>query len=320
MISAYQIEGYGQAPGFRRVPHSAPGDGELGVRIAACALNFADLLMIEGRYQERPEPPVTLGMELAGCVEAVGSGVSGFSPGDRVAVYSGQGGLAEAGVFDATRCTRVPEGLDLDAAAALQIAHGTAHLALLRRARLRQGETLAVLGAAGGVGLAAVEIGKLLGATVIASARGRDRLQAAAKAGADHLIDSEIGDLRQALLDLGGADVVFDPVGGAQFEAAFRACRPEGRILCIGFASGEVPQIRANHLLVKNLDVIGLNWGGYLRFDPGALRDSVAQVLEWAAAGRIMPTIRHRLPLAHAAEALDLLRSRRAVGKIVVTP
>ena len=319
-MRAFQIDEFGGTPELRDCALGDPGRGQVRVGIAACALNFADLLMIEGKYQERPDPPVTLGMELAGRIEAVGDDVAGFNPGDRVAVYSGHGGLAEAGVFAADRCTRLPDGMEFETAAALQIAHGTGHIALVRRARLRAGETLLVLGAAGGVGLAAIEIGKLLGARVIACARGADRLEVARQAGADHLIDSATQDLRLTVKALGGADVVYDPVGGDAFTAAFRALKPEGRLLSIGFASGTLPQIAPNHLLVKNIDVIGLNFGGYLAFNPSALRDSIAQVFDWAAAGQLAPHISHRLPLDRAAEGLQLLRDRAATGKIVITP
>lgn len=319
-MRAFVIEDFGAVPILRDIAVPEPGTGEVRVNIAACALNFADLLMIEGRYQERPTPPVTLGMELAGTVDSVGADVQGLVPGDRVAVYAGHGGLAEAGVFEAARCTRIPDGMAFDTAAALQIAHGTGYLGLVRRGRLQAGETLLVLGAAGGVGLAAVEIGKLVGARVIASARGAARLEIARRAGADHLIDSETEDLRLAVKALGGADVVFDPVGGAAFTDAFRALRPEGRLLCIGFASGEVPQIAANQLLVKNIDMIGLNLGGYLRFNPGALRDSIGQVLDWASAGKLAPHGSHRFELQDAAKALEVLRQRRSTGKIIVTP
>ncbi len=319
-MKAFLIDGYGAEPALREVPVPAPGPGEVQVRIAASAVNFADLLMIEGRYQDRPDPPVTLGMELAGTVTALGAGVTAPAPGTRVAVYSGRGGMAEYGVFPAARAVALPDAMPFDDAAALLIAHGTSHLALTRRARLEPGETLLVLGAAGGVGLTAVEIGKLIGARVIACARGADRLAVAQAAGADHLIDSATADIRDAVRALGGADVVYDPVGGAQFTAAFRATNPEGRILTIGFASGEVPPIPANHLLVKNLDVIGLNWGGYLRFAPEAMAASIAALFRWYEAGRLKPHISHVLPLGRAAEALDLLRRREATGKVIIRP
>ncbi len=317
-MRAFLIDQYGQPPRFADIPCPAPGPGEISVRIGACGLNFADLLMIEGRYQDRPDPPVTLGMELAGTVAALGDGVQGFAPGDRVAVYSGQGGLAEAGSFPAERCVKLPDGLPLVEAAGFLIAYGTSHLALTRRARLQAGETLLVLGAGGGVGLTAVEIGKRLGARVIACAGGAEKLAAAEKAGADHLIDSETQDIRETVIGLGRADVVYDPVGGDQYRAAFRALTPEARVLAIGFASGDIPQIPANHLMVKNVDVIGVNWGAYLRFNPPALTDSLSELLDWYAKGDLHPHVGHVLPFDQAEAGLELLRSRSATGKVVI--
>ncbi|MCE8442170.1 NADPH:quinone oxidoreductase family protein, partial [Rhodovulum sulfidophilum] len=238
--------------------------------------------------------------------------------GTRVAVFAGAVGLAEAGCFPAARCLPLPDGMSFVEAAGFQIAYGTSHVALSHKARLAPGETLLVTGAAGGVGLTAVEIGKAMGATVIACARGADRLEVARAAGADHLVDSDQGDLRAAILALGGADVVYDPVGGPLFAAAMRACNPDGRLLTIGFASGEVPQIKANHLLVKNLSVIGLYWGGYLSFRPEILTDSLAKLFRWHAEGRLHPHVSHVLPLERAAEGLELLRQRKATGKVVI--
>jgi len=318
-MRAFQLVTQGLPPALADLPRPEPGPGQVRIAVGACGLNFADLLMIEGRYQERPPLPMTLGMELAGTVDALGPGVTGPAPGTRVAAFSGQGGLAEYAVVPAARCLPLPDTMDLAAAAAFQIAYGTSHLALTRRAALVAGETLLVLGAAGGVGLAAVEIGKRLGARVIASARGADRLEVARAAGADHLIDSEAPDLRGALKALGGVDVVCDTVGGPAFIEALRATRPEGRLLTIGFAGGEVPQIPANLLLVKNLTVIGLYWGGYLSFAPDALTGSLATLLDWHAKGWLAPHISHRLPLSRAAEGLDLLRTRKATGKVVIT-
>ncbi len=317
-MRAFRIESYGSPPGFVEVAEPAPGPGEVKVRIAACGLNFADLLTIEGRYQERPEPPVTLGKELAGVIEAVGDGVAQEALGTRVAVYAGQGGLAEAGCFSADRCVALPESMPLPVAAGFLIAYGTSHLALIRRAALQPGETLLVLGAGGGVGLTAVEIGKAMGARVIAGARGAEHLAAARAAGADHLIDTGTEDLREAVLRIGRADVVYDPVGGALFKAALRCVAPEARMLAIGFASGEVPQVPANILMVKNVSVIGLNWGSYLSFAPEALTGSMAELMAWYAEGRLAPTIGHRLPFAHAAEGLELIRERKALGKVVI--
>jgi NADPH2:quinone reductase len=318
-MRAFQIAARGAAPALCDLPDPSPGPGAVAVRIRACGLNFADLLMIAGTYQDTPAAPFTLGMELAGVVTALGPGTDGPAPGSRVAVFAGQGGLAERGTFPADRCLPIPDTMTMVEAAALQVAYGTSHLALTHRARLRPGETLLVLGAAGGVGLTAVEIGAQLGARVIACARGPERLEVARGAGAHHLIDSDSPDLRGQLRALGGVDVVYDAVGGPAFLEALRATRPEGRLLAIGFASGEVPQVPANLLLVKNLSVIGLYWGGYLAFAPQVLRDSLAEVMAWHAAGRIRPHVSHMLPLDAAPDALALLRDRRSTGKVVVT-
>ncbi len=320
-MRALRLFRFGEPPALTDYDAASPGPGEVAVRIRAAALNFADLLMVAGQYQDIPPLPITLGLELAGVVEAVGEGVTGLDLGDRVAVYSGQGGLAESGVFPAERAVKIPDAMPFEDAAAFQIAYGTSHLALTERARLAEGETLLVLGASGWVGLTAVELGARMGARVIAVARGAERLAVAERAGAHHLIDSAAtADLAQALKDLGGVDVVYDAVGGDAFRAALKATRPGGRLLVIGFASGAVPEIRANHLLVKNVDVIGFYWGGYLAFAPEKLRASLETLFDWYAAGGLRPQISHVLPLERAADGLELLRGRRATGKVVITP
>ena len=318
-MKAFRVVQSGQPPTLCDIDRPEPGPGRIRVRIAACGLNFADLLMIKGQYQDTPEVPFTLGMEVSGTVDALGPGVAGPAVGTRVAVFSGQGGLAEYGVFDAGRAVAIPDTMPFTDAAGFIVAYGTSHLALTHRAALQPGERLLVLGAAGGVGLTAVELGAVMGAEVIAVARGAAKLDVARAAGATHLIDSETGDLRASLKALGGADVVYDAVGGPAFDAALRATRPEGRILTIGFASGIVPQIPANLLLVKNISVMGVYWGGYLRFAPDVLTASLAEVMALYAAGRIHPHISATFPLPRAAEALELLRSRASTGKVVVT-
>ena len=318
-MKAFRITETGAPPALLQIDAPAPGPGQVAIAIGACGLNFADLLMAQGTYQETPAAPFTLGLELAGTVTACGPGVTAPAPGTRVAVFAGQGGLAEAGVFDAALCTPIPDAMSFEHAAAFQVAYGTSHLALEHKARLQPGETLVVTGAAGGVGLTAVEIGKLMGATVIAIARGADKLEVARAAGADHLIDADSDDIRGQLKALGGVDVVYDAVGGALFEACFRACKPEARILVIGFAGGGVPQIKANHLLVKNISVIGHYWGGYLKFAPRVLTGSLATLLGWYEQGRLKPHVSHSLPLDRAAEALELIRQRKSTGKVVVT-
>ncbi|ABN75655.1 NADPH:quinone oxidoreductase family protein [Cereibacter sphaeroides] len=319
-MRAFRLRETGLAPDLTEEPLPEPGPGEIRLRIAACALNFADLLMIQGRYQERPPLPLTLGMEVAGIVDALGEGVSGPATGTRVAAFGSCGGLAEFGCWPAGRCLPLPDSVSFRDAAAFQIAYGTGHLALDHRARLQPGERLLVTGAAGGVGLAAVEIGRRMGAHVIATARGEERLAVARAAGAHEAIDSETEDLKGVLKALGGIDVTYDTVGGAGFDAALRASRPEGRLLAIGFAGGDVPQVPANLLLVKNLSVIGLYWGGYMTFAPQVLIRSLETLLGWLADGSLRPHVSHELPLERAAEGLELLRTRQATGKVVITP
>jgi NADPH:quinone reductase len=318
-MKAARVETFGDPPVLAEIESTSPGPGQVLVRIAACGLNFADLLMIDGKYQDTPEPPFTLGMEIAGVVEGHGEGVALPAIGARVAVFAGSGGLAEYGVFDAARCVPIPDAMNFEEAAGFLVAYGTSHLALTRRARLREGERLLVLGASGGVGLTAVELGAAMGAEVIAVARGADKLAAAKAAGAQHLLDARTADLRAEVKALGGADVVYDAVGGEMFADAMRATNPEGRILVIGFASGTLPQIAPNHLLVKNIDVIGFYWGGYMRFGAGQLADSLKALMEMYEAGRIRPHIGATRPLDRFAEALDLLRDRTVAGKVVVT-
>ncbi len=319
-MKALVVESFNSPPTQRDVIAPVPGPGQLGIAIKACALNFADLLMLGGTYQDTPALPFVPGMEIAGIVTSVGAQSLGFAPGDRVAAFCGNGGLAESAVVDAARCVHLPAAMGFDQAAAFQVAYGTSHLALTRRAQLQKGETLLVLGAAGGVGLTAVEIGKHLGATVIAVARGAQKLEVAAQAGADHLIDAEAPDLREQIKALGGADVVYDAVGGDLFMPALRACNPEARYLAIGFASGDIPQVPANILLVKNISVIGFYWGGYLGFAPHVLTENLAELFELWAQGHLAPHISHRFPLAEADQALSILRSRKSTGKVVVEP
>jgi NADPH2:quinone reductase len=317
-MRALRLETIDAPPILQDLPRPAPGHGEALVRIAAAGLNFADLLMLRGQYQDMPELPFTLGLELAGTIEALGPGTGGPAVGTRVAVFAGHGALADYGVFPAANCLPIPDAMPFTDAAGFQIAYGTSHLALERRAGLRPGETLLVLGAGGGVGLTAVEIGHLMGARVIAVARGQAKIEAARKAGADIVFDSAGTDLRAAVRAEGGADVVFDAVGGDQFREALRATNPEGRILLIGFASGSLPEIPANHLLVKNVSVIGHYWGGFRKFRPEVLANSLATLLEWYEEGRLRPHVSHVLPLDRAEEGFELLRSRQATGKVVI--
>lgn len=316
---AYVVRGSGNAALTPDWPVEAPGEHEIAIEVRAAGLNFADLLMIGGTYQETPAHPFVPGLELSGVVRAVGDAVEGFAEGDRVAAFCGSGGLARRAVVNAGRVLHLPDGMPDTEAAGFLIAYGTSHLALTRRARLAAGETLVVLGAAGGVGLTAVEIGAALGARVIGVARGTEKLDVARKAGAEVVIDADTPDLRAALRAHGPVDVVYDAVGGDPGQAALRSLAPEGRFLAIGFASGTVPEARLNHLLVKNVEVIGVYWGGYMAFNPQALTDSLAELMRWYEAGRIRPHVSHVLPFEEVAAGLELLRSRKATGKVVVT-
>lgn len=318
-MKAYQVSGADRALKRVDLPHPTPQSGQALIKIEACGLNFADLLTIKGTYQDTPDMPFTPGLEVCGTVDSLGPDTNGPAIGTRVAVFGGQGGLAEYGCFEAALCVPVPETMTSAQAAGFQVAYGTSHLALGHTARLQQGERLLVLGAAGGVGLTAVEIGAQMGAEVIACARGAEKLAIAQAAGATHLIDSETQDIRDTVKALGGADVVYDAVGGDQFTAAMRATNPGGRILIIGFASGKVPEIKPNHLLVKNISAQGFYWGGYLKTHPKLVTDSMAQLFAMFERGALKPHVSHALPFDQTEDALDLLRTRRSTGKVVVT-
>lgn len=312
-----QIHTHNEKPVFLDMPAPVVSAGEILIRITACGLNFADLLLIRGKYQETPPLPFVPGLEIAGVIEGIGAGVTGFEIGDRVAAFGGYGGLAEYGTYPASHVVKIPASMPDTTAAGFMIAYGTSHLVLSDRANLRAGETLLVTGAAGGVGLTAVEIGKAMGARVIAVARGQDKLDIAQQAGADILIDSS-ADLRSELRDLGGVDVVYDAVGGDLFQPALRSCRPEGRYITIGFASGDVPQIPANILLVKNLTVIGFYWGGVMKYAPEKVTQSLDTLFQMATRGDIHPAIHHIYPFKETLDALDLLQERKSTGKVVI--
>ena len=313
----FSIVSHEQPGSVKEIDRPGCGDDQLIVEVKSCGLNFADLLMMKGTYQDTPALPFTPGLECAGKVVDVGRNISGIKIADRVAVFGGRDGLSQYAAFKPEQVTLIPDGVTYAQAAAVQIAYGTSLMALDTLARLQPGETLLVTGAAGGVGLTAVEIGKLLGARVIAHARGADKLAVAEAAGADVLIDAS-EDLRARVKELGGADVVYDAIGGDVWEAAFRATNPGGRLLPIGFAGGTVPQIPANHMLVKNLTVIGFYFGGYMKFAPEQVQAVLRKLLGWCAEGKIKPHISHQLPLAQTNEALELLRDRKSTGKVVI--
>jgi NADPH2:quinone reductase len=304
------------------VPPPALSEGSVSIRVRAAGVNFADGLLIAGKYQEKPALPFIPGFEVAGEVIEVASGVTVCRTGDRVMAITDAGGYAEQATARASDVHVLPPAMDFVTAAGFPIAYGTAHHGLATKARLQAGETLLVHGAAGGVGLAAVEIGVATGATVIAAAGDEPKLAIAKAHGAAHGINYRTEDIRQrvkALTDGRGADVVFDPVGGSVFDASLRCTAIDGRILVIGFASGTVPQIPANILLVKNLTAIGYHWGAYRRHDPAGLRQSFGHLFAWFSAGRLHPMVWQTLPLAQASSAIGLLKSRAATGKVVLT-
>ncbi len=303
----------------------APGAGEVRLAVHAAGVNFADILMVAGTYQEKPALPFTPGLEAAGVVEAVGAGVTRVRAGDRVLALPGAGAFAESALAPEHSVFAIPEAMDFVTAAGFAITYGTALGALTWRARLKAGELLLVHGAAGGVGLAAVEVGKALGARVIATARGRSKLAVAESHGADHVIDTAAEDVRVRVKEIAaglgkeGAEVVFDPVGGDLFEASLRCVAWDARLVIIGFAAGRVQHIPANILLVKNAAAIGFYWGTYRTRAPELVAAEYAQLFDWYAHGKLRPHVSHRLDLAQAAEALALLKSRKSTGKVVLT-
>jgi len=299
-----------------------PEADQVLIEVAAAGLNFADSLLIAGKYQERPLPPFVPGFEVAGRVKAVGAHVRRVKLGDRVMAVLDQGGFAEQVLAREADCFPIPPEMDFATAAGFAIAYGTSHGALEWRAQIKPGELLLVLGASGGVGLTAVEIGKAMGATVIACAGGPEKLAIAKAHGADHLIDYRAENLRQRIKEIcdgGGVDVVYDPVGGELFDQALKCTNWGGRLLIVGFAGGGVPQIPANYLLVKNLAALGIYWGSYRHKQPQLVEASFRQLFSWYREGRLKPLISNRFDLTEAATALELLTSRRATGKVVLT-
>ena len=307
------------------LPAPSTGPGQVMIDVHAAGVNFADILMVAGQYQEKPPLPFVPGLEVAGTIRAIGPGVKRLTPRQRVMAVLDHGGFAEQAVVRESDVFPIPDDMDFAVAAAFTIAYGTAYGALRWRADLRPGELLLVTGAAGGVGLSAVEVGKALGASVIAGASGVDKLALAAARGADHVIDYRDQDLRTRLKEIAqrlgkaGIEVAFDPVGGDTFDALFRALAWNGRVVVIGFAGGRIQQIPANLLLVKNATALGFWWGSYRRHAPELLSPAFAELIGWWSQGLLRPHVSHRLPLGEAAEALKSLKERRATGKVVLT-
>jgi NADPH2:quinone reductase len=305
------------------VPEPVAGSGEAVVKIAATALNFFDILIIAGKYQFKPAHPFSPGAEFAGLVESVGADVTDIRPGDRVLGYAGWGAARERIAIAAGRLVPLPASLDFDRAAGLCVTYGTSYYALKDRAGLAAGETLAVLGASGGVGLAAVELGKLMGARVIACASSDDKLAFAQAHGADAVVNYDRDDLRDALKRLGGergVDVIYDPVGGRYAEAALRAIAWQGRFLVVGFAAGDIPKLPLNLVLLKSCDIRGVFWGAWTEREPAAHRANMADLVRWCAEGNISAHVHAAYPLADAAQALDDIAARRVMGKVVLKP
>ena len=298
-----------------------PGPGEVAIAVEAAGVNFADTLIIRGKYQEKPPFPFAPGLEVAGTVAGLGEGVDGLEVGQPVMAVPGHGGYAEVAIAKASDVFPRPARFDAATAAGFPITYGTAYGGLIWQGRLQRGETLLIHGAAGGTGLAAVEVGKALGATVIATAGSRDKLAVAEEHGADHTVNYREEDIRDRVKEITGgrgADVVFDPVGGKVFESSLRCAAWGGRLVVIGFAGGEVQQIPANILLVKNLAALGFYWGSYRKHAPERVQAQFQELGRWLEEGRLRPHISHRLPLARGAEALRLLEGRTATGKVVL--
>ncbi len=311
------------------LPDPRPGPGEVVIAVKACGVNYPDSLIIEDRYQFKPARPFAPGGEVAGVVEAVGAGVTAFTPGDRVIGSLGWGGMAEKAAVPAARCTPMPPNMPFDEASALVLAYGTSIHAIKDRAKLKAGETMLVLGAAGGVGLSAVELGKAFGARVIAAASSQEKVDLARRHGADAGVVYPAGpfdkDGARALADLfkracgeAGADVIYDPVGGDYSEAALRAIAWEGRFLVVGFPAG-IPRLPLNLTLLKGCQVVGVFWGDFARRDPDANAANIAELMQLYAKGAIKPLVSERYPLPRAGEAIARLSGRQAVGKLVVT-
>lgn len=305
------------------LPLPRPGPNEVRIRVTAAGVNFPDALIIQRKYQLQPPLPFVPGTEVAGTVDALGDGVARLKPADRVVAFVGIGGFAQYVCAAESQVAPLPTGIEDSIAAGFTLTYATAQHALLDRAQLKSGETLLVLGAGGGVGLAAVELGKIAGARVIAAASTEDKLEAARSLGADESINYATSDLREtvkAMTGGRGADVIYDPVGGAYTEAALRAIAWRGRLLIIGFANGEIPQVPANVLLLKGVSAVGAYWGEFAKREPAANRRMLDELFGWLAQGRLKPRVARVYPLADTAQALADLLARRAVGKLVIQP
>ncbi|TDI53298.1 MAG: NADPH:quinone oxidoreductase family protein [Acidobacteria bacterium] len=322
-MRAVQCIAYGSHESLvvRDVDTPEPGPGEVLVEIHAASLNFPDLLVIRGLYQFKPEPPFVPGVEAAGVVAALGPDVEGVSVGQRVTTVDVAGGFAEYRVVKADSIIPLPDDADFQIAAATTVTYGTSYHALVQRAHLAEGETLLVLGAAGGVGSAAVEIGKSIGATVIAAAGSDKKLSFCRNLGADHLVNYESEDLKSRVKELtngNGVDVIYDPVGGDLSESAFRAIAWKGRHLVVGFSQGDIPRLPFNLPLLKGASIVGIFWGAFTTREPSVAAENLKIIGEMIVEGSLRPRISSVLPLDDVVDAYDLLVSRAVMGKVVL--
>ncbi len=300
-----------------------PGRGQVVIGVKACGVNFPDTLIIQGKYQFKPPMPFSPGSEVAGVVKEIGAGVEHVKVGDRVISFTGHGGFAEEVLAEAAQLIPMPKGMDFATAASFVLTYGTSHYALKDRAQLKPGETLLVLGAAGGVGLAAVEIGKVMGARVIAAASTDEKLEVCKQHGADEMINYTTEDLRERVKELTrgeGVDVVCDPVGGNYSEAALRGMAWGGRFLVIGFTTGEIPRIPLNLTLLKSCSIVGVFWTSFAARDPKRNQEHLQELLTWFTTGKIKPLISTTYPLSRAADALNDMMNRRVKGNVVLLP
>lgn len=305
------------------LPDPVPAAGQVSIEVQAAGVNFPDVLIIQNKYQFKPELPFTPGSELAGVVRAVGEDVTHLKPGERVIAFIGNGAFAQQVVAPAAVVMPMPPGMDFDTAAAITLTYGTSHHAVVDRAQLKAGETMLVLGAAGGVGLAAIEIGKALGARVIAAASSDEKLAVCKAHGADATINYSTQDLREAIkaaTDGKGPDVIYDPVGGVYAEPAFRSIGWRGRYLVVGFANGEIPKLPLNLALLKGASLVGVFWGEFARREPKANLAAMRELMGWLAQGKIKPHISGRYALAETPKALNDMAARKVTGKIVIQP
>jgi NADPH2:quinone reductase len=306
------------------LPSPKPSEGEAVIAVHAASVNFPDILMIQNKYQFQPPMPFSPGSELSGIVKEVGAGVNNIKPGDHVLVGAGWGGFADEYLANKDRLARLiklPPQVDFAAAAAFYMTYGTSYHALKQRAQLQPGETVVVLGAAGGVGLAAVELAKLMGARVVAAASSSEKLDLCRSYGADDVINYVTEDLKERIKELTGgkgADVIYDPVGDKFSEPALRATAWKGRFLVVGFAAGEIPKIPLNLVLLKGCQIVGVFWGSFTRQEPKANEENSRELLGWLANGKIKPYIQKRYPLRAVPEALQDMAARKVMGKIII--